>query len=151
MGGGVKGGQVSKDVFDGRGCDSCRGRWVCGGWGMSQGGHNEGSGSGVFWGMHLEWGFGLGCRRWVFDARVVGVVDVVQEGKVEVDWPQVFPCSAVPFAFGLSKVTAWCGSLADDGPGDVLIIYWGPEEHFWAWYELRKCARSMGLVELCAL
>ena len=33
------------------------------------------------------------------------------------DWPQVFPCSIVPFAFGLYEVTAWCGSLPMMIPG----------------------------------
>ena len=67
------------------------------------------------------------------------------------DWPQVFPCSIVPFAFGLYEVTAWCGSLANDDPRDVLTISWGPEEPFLAWSDLWKGANSMGLVELCTL
>ena len=37
----------------------------------------------------------------------------------------------VSFALGLYKVAMQCSSLIDDGPGDVLIIYQGPEEHFW--------------------
>ena len=48
------------------------------------------------------------------------------------DWPQVFPCSTLPFALGLYEVTVWCSSLVDNGPGNVFTIYWGPEEHFLA-------------------
>ena len=52
------------------------------------------------------------------------------------DWPQMFPGSLVPLALGLYVVIAWCGSLVNDGPRDVVTIYWGPEEYFLAWGEL---------------
>ena len=39
----------------------------------------------------------------------------------------MFPGSMVMFALGLYDVAAWCSSLVDYGPGDVLIIDQGSE------------------------
>ena len=71
--------------------------------------------------------------------------------RLEVDWPQMFPGPMVPLALGLYIVTAWHGSLIDNGPGDVFAVDWGTEEHFLAWGGLWESISSMGLVELCAL
>ena len=54
-------------------------------------------------------------------------------GEVKVDRPHVFPSSVIPFALGLYDVTAWHGSLFDDGTGDVFIFDQRPEEHFLPW------------------
>ena len=62
------------------------------------------------------------------------------------DWPVLR--YLLPWA---SVVAVWCSSLINDGPGDVLTIYQGPEEHFLAWCELWESMSSMGLLELCAL
>ena len=72
-------------------------------------------------------------------------------GKVKVDWPQVFPCSAVPFALSLYNVTVWHSSSIDDGHRDVLILDWGLEKHFlpWAWFW--EVMGTMGFVKLCIL
>ena len=51
-------------------------------------------------------------------------------GEVKVDWPQVFTCSLVPFASGLYNVIVWHGNSVNDGPGNVLILYWGLQKHF---------------------
>ena len=43
---------------------------------------------------------------------------------------QVFPGSAIPFALGLYNVTMLCSGSFDDGPGDIFVFNWRPEEHF---------------------
>ena len=102
-------------------------------------------------GIHLDRGFGLGCGKWVPDAGVLGVGDIVQWGRVGLDWPQVFPSSMVPLALGLYIVTVQHGRLSNDGPSDVPTIYWGPEEHFLDQGGLWESMSSMGLIELHAL
>ena len=47
----------------------------------------------------------------------------------------MLPCCAVSFALGLNDVTAQCCSLLKDGPRDVFIICWGPEQDFLALME----------------
>ena len=54
-------------------------------------------------------------------------------GEVKVDWPYVFPHSAVPFALGLYDGTVWHSSSVNDGPRDVFILSWELEKHFFPW------------------
>ena len=67
------------------------------------------------------------------------------------DWPQMFPGSPVPLALGLYIVAVQCSSLVNNGPRDVLTIYWGPEEYLLAWGELWASMSSVGLIELGTL
>ena len=45
----------------------------------------------------------------------------------------MFPCSAVSFALGIHNEAMQHGSSFNNGPGDVLILNWRPEEHFLPW------------------
>ena len=76
-------------------------------------------------------------NMFVFGVRLGDVSDqwlgLCRVGDVEVDWPHMFPGSAVPFALGFYDVAAQCGSTFDDGHRDVLILNQRPKEHFLLW------------------
>ena len=57
---------------------------------------------------------------WGFDCRLGGLFCGTGNWDVKVDRPYMLLGPAETFALGLYDVTAWCSSLVDNGPGDVL-------------------------------
>ena len=78
----------------------------------------------------------MGLCRWSWKALLLmGICTLLGLGQVIVNWPHMFPCSALLFVLGFDVVAAQHGCLLNDGPQDVLIICWGLEQDFLAWGE----------------
>ena len=79
-----------------------------------------GRGNGMFGFLGLEspilkvW-VGYVAGLWDFGCRL---------REVDINWSGMLSDSAIAFALGLYDVTAWVGSLFDNGAGYVFICYW---------------------------
>ena len=63
----------------------------------------------------------------------MGICTLLGWGQVKVDWPYMFPCSAVLFTLCFNDVAVQHMYLLYDGPRDVLVVCLGLEQDFLAW------------------